>query len=313
MRGKSSEDPSLLKRGLDKLKAQFRAGFGRSKHNDKQSEAGIKDRIYSNTTFKTYAAAWCDFCQTMREVGYTCNGHRPRKLEEAVTFVPIYLEILKNRPGLMGAEKMSAYSIWTKFSGVAKVLELCASDYDLPPRHSTEIRRSRLATKSDSHFSEVRNSTLVTFCRTTGLRHNKELHKIRGSDLHEPEGDRPYILVKGKGGRIREAHLYGTDEEIALVVELMHAAGPDKVWPKTSQNADVHSYRADYAVRVYRTYVRDLSLLSYHQLYFCRGEKKGTAYDRRALRIASRELGHSRVSVVALYYLHGLTKEETHR
>ena len=311
MRGPHNEVVSLKKQGIDKLIQMYREGFGRKKHDDKAKPDGTKENIYVDSTFKTYVSAWLDFIRTMQTVQYTCNGHRPRNFDEAVTFVPQFIEILKHRPGKMGAESMSPNTIWTKFSGVAKVLGLTASDYDLPPRHSTEVRRSRTKTVGDAHFSEKNNRSLITFCRTTGLRNAKELQRIRGTDLHEPKDERPHILVKGKGGRVRKVHLYGSDEDVALVIDMMHAAEEDKVWPHVPSHADVHGFRADYAVRVYQAHARDVSTLRGHDRYCCRGAKKGIVYDREALKIVSEELGHSRESVVAMHYMHPLDRAET--
>ena len=306
MRGTHEQVISIKKQGIDVLIRAFRNGIGRKKHEDKATENGTKDKVYMDTTFKTYKAAWLDFVRTMQAVQFTVSGHRPRTLEEAKEFVPEFIEILKRRPGKMGAPTMSPYSIWTKFSGVAKVLGLTASDYELPPRHSAEVRRSRTETVGDKHFSEENNRDLILFCRTVGLRNAKELTKIRGTDLYTPEGERPYILVKGKGGRVRMAHLYGSDEEIRRVIEMMHEAAENKVWPHVPSHADVHAFRADYAVRVYCSYARDVSTLSGHDRYCCRGAKKGIVYDREALQMTSEELGHSRESVMAMHYMHGL-------
>ena len=37
--------------------------------------------------------------------------------------------------------------------------------------------------------------------------------------------------------------------------------------------------------------------------YVCRGELKGTIYDRKAMAIVSDALGHNRISVIAGHYL----------
>ena len=91
-----------------------------------------------------------------------------------------------------------------------------------------------------------------------------------------------------------------------------------------SSAADIHSYRADYATRVYLSAARDISGLKgekidYTELtgkvskngsriyksavYYCRGDQKGLALDRAAMIIASQNLGHNRESVVGEHYL----------
>ena len=83
----------------------------------------------------------------------------------------------------------------------------------------------------------------------------------------------------------------------------MQAAGIGKVWVKVPQNADIHSYRADYASRIYLKYARPIEELPRKERYICRKDKRGVVYDRAAMLEASRALGHNRISVVGEHYL----------
>ena len=86
---------------------------------------------------------------------------------------------------------------------------------------------------------------------------------------------------------------------------------------------DVHSYRAEYAARVYHQYAReDLDALKGQRLDYTaltgktddgtriyksvvmygRGSQKGRVFDRYALIKASQALGHNRESVVVKHY-----------
>jgi hypothetical protein len=40
--------------------------------------------------------------------------------------------------------------------------------------------------------------------------------------------------------------------------------------------------------------------------YICRKDKAGIVYDRRAMKIVSKQLGHNRISVIASDYLHNV-------
>ena len=83
----------------------------------------------------------------------------------------------------------------------------------------------------------------------------------------------------------------------------MKEAGTEKVWKKIPSNADIHSYRADYATRIYLKYARTIEEIPRRERYVCRRDKKGVIYDRKAMLEASKALGHNRISVVGEHYL----------
>jgi len=119
-------------------------------------------------------------------------------------------------------------------------------------------------------------------------------------------------VPRGKGGRSREAVVQGTQEETQEVVALFEEAqkradrgGDPHVWPSgIPKNIPVHRYRSQYAERVYTACARPVEALQGHDRYICRNDLKGIVYDRQALAYTSAQLGHSRVSVVAVNYLH---------
>jgi hypothetical protein len=144
---------------------------------------------------------------------------------------------------------------------IVKLFELtpeqsCEKSEFLPPtpvRHYSTITQSRLETKTDAHFKESNHPEFVSFCRTFGPRKYIELTKITGSQLgYDEKAGRYYIQIyNGKGGKDRRAYLYGPKEEIEATVKLMRSVAPnEKVCPHPWKNADVHSYRHDYAQRV---------------------------------------------------------------
>ena len=62
-----------------------------------------------------------------------------------------------------------------------------------------------------------------------------------------------------KGGRPRVSPIVGSRDEIKLVKKLCAKAGNEKIFPNPSNAADVHSFRADYAKRVYDANKREFS------------------------------------------------------
>lgn len=303
MRGKREETHDILHQGYNAINSMYSNGKGTSKHADKKSGRGFDGKIYSRETRKDYARKWQYFCEAMSAAGYTVNGHKPRTLEEAAGYMGQYLEELKTRPGARPGSTMSAWTVRSYFSAAAKVLGLNARDYSLPERRREDITRSRGNAARDAHFSEARNADLVSFASSTGLRNQKELQQVRGTDLIEHPDGSFAIAVTGKGGRYRESAVYGSPEEVRAVVDRMKAAGTGLVWPKVHTAADIHAYRAEYASRMYDAIARDPATLPVRERYCCRGDMAGKWYDRAALLEVSKELGHARCNVVVSHYL----------
>lgn len=303
MRGKRADTHDVLHQGYNEINSMYARGKGTSKHADKHSGRGFDGKIYSQETRKDYARKWQYFCDSMKAAGYTVDGHRPRTLKEAAGFMPQYLEELKTRPGKKPGSTMSAWSIRSYFSSAAKVLGISAKDYQLPERRREDITRSRAPAARDAHFSEARNADLVSFASCTGLRNKKELQQVRGTDLIERPDGSYAIAVTGKGGKYRESVVYGSPEEVRAVADRMKAAGSALVWPHVHTAADIHSYRAEYASRMYNAIARDPATLPPRERYCCRGDMAGQWFDRAALMEVSKELGHARCNVVVSHYL----------
>ena len=311
MRGKRADTHSVRYLGHQRLEDCFARGKGTSKHADKHSDPeAVRDKLYMDNTCNQYHKHWDDYCDSMRRAGYKVNGHVPRTLEEAAGYMPQYIAELEARPGARPGTTFSAWSVRSYFAAAGKVLGLSASDYALPQRRRQDITRSRGEAARDQHFSDVNNAALVEFCRATGLRNYKELQQVRGTDLRDLGDGRYAIHIHGKGGRWRDAPIYGTPEQVEAVVGRLRAAGEARCWPSVPSCADIHSYRADYAARIYTANARPLQEIPPADRYYCRGELKGYCFDRRAMMVASQALGHSRLNVIAAHYLWRLTEED---
>lgn len=130
--------------------------------------------------------------------------------------------------------------------------------------------------------------------------------------------DQDYFLHhrQDKNGKSRFAPIIGTDK--MRVVERMNKTGSnEKVFRKVHSGADIHSYRADYCNQLYRMYARNISDIPYDkknrgsgkmyqsEVYVSRKDVRDR-FDRSALTICSRALGHERQSVVVSNYLRNL-------
>lgn len=261
--------------------------IGESKFEDKKIGA-TTDKIYSWNTYKTYLKHNIYFIQWAKE------NHQIKSLDEGKKYVNEWLE-MREKQGL------SAYTIKLETSALIKLYSISSEDiYKSKARYRANINRSRGEKVRDKHFSEENHKDLVRFCRATGLR-RAELQQLRGDDLVEINGELFISVTRGsKGGRHRNIPL---TFDKAFIESIMRSKGKDKVFEKVPNGADIHSYRAEYATRLYQELARDIDSLPKSDKYHCRKDLKGVCYDKKAMLEVSQALGHNRISVIAGHYI----------
>lgn len=277
----------LRKQLHDSLREKYNQGYGKPKHGQKDVHNSTP-AIHSTNTYKTYNRAVNGFADWCKDKGI-------KDMPTAQKHIPEYMAKLNQ-------EGKSAFTQSTIMSGLAKAFGIHTTDinYQLPQRKRSDIIRSRDVAARDKHFSAEKNQELIRFCEATGLR-RRELEALRGSQM-VLKGDKVYLSIEnGKGGKKR---LVEAVKDERLVKDMCERAGSGKVFPKVHNGADIHFYRGNYAKAIYRKYARDISTLEKHEKYFCRGDMKGQVFDREAMRIASENLGHNRVDVIANNYLY---------
>ena len=270
-----------------KIALDEKLAIGESKFEDKKIGA-TADKIYSWNTYKTYLKHNIYFIQWAKE------NHQIKSLDEGKKYVNEWLE-MREKQGL------SAYTVKLETSALMKLYSISSEDiYKSKARYRANINRSRGEKVRDKHFSEEKHKDLVKFCRATGLR-RAELQQLRGTDLIEINGE-PFICVSrgAKGGRHRNIPLAFEKD---FIQALMRSKGEEKVFEKVPNGADIHSYRAEFATRLYKKLARDIDSLPKSEKYHCRKDLKGVCYDKKAMLEVSRALGHNRISVIAGHYI----------
>ena len=156
--------------------------------------------------------------------------------------------------------------------------------------------------------SEVRELTAKEISHQSALRDALILFREDDCFIHHRQD---------KGGRSRFAPIIGPDRE-KIIQRFKDTGEKEKVWLHVNRSADIHSYRADYAGRVYRKYARDITAIPYDRVnrgtgrrfqtdvYVCRKDERGKKLDKRAMLLCSKALGHNRIGVVADHYLRNL-------
>ncbi len=284
---------SLHQQAYEKLAAM--QAFGESKK--AAIAAGTdKDRIFSYGTYKTYWKHIKYFLKWVEQTHPECTT-----LKSARKYVNEWLTFRASHTTTNG-ERISAWTIHTETAALNKLYGITKNDPErfIPPaRKREDVRRSRLKTRRDQHFSITNNNELIRFCRGTGCRRNV-LERLEGRDLwtrdqmeaevvalrdkeklsdHErlhltalhtalqTFPDQDYFLHhrKDKNGRYRFAPIVGPDKE--MILDRMRRTGKnEKVWLHVHTCADIHGYRADYAKFVYRLYARPIDEIPYDRV-----------------------------------------------
>lgn len=275
-----------------RLQEMFKAGFG-NKHSSDKTNADTRNKIYSKNTFETYKRQFRYFADWLSEAhkeAYT--------IADARQYVDEYLLHLVEL-------ERSAYSITTAKAALAKVFQTEATQFiDTPARERANIKRSRGVAVRDSNISNKTETKLALFSSAVGLR-RKEMMSIESKDLFFKNGKAYLNVTKGtKGGKPRIVEICGISEgETKMIVEWIQSR-EGKLFPKLNTNYDNHYYRAVYAQRIYDRYKRKEKDIPPRERYIMRKERAGEVYDKLAMEIVSKNLGHNRISVIAQSYLY---------
>lgn len=276
------------------VKAQFdsMAAYGSKKWMHKAANGGkpFKDVVYSYGTMRTYLAISIRFAKWTKKL-YGC-----KYIQDARPFVPEYLKMHIN----VGH---SPWTVRTYASALAKLYQCRAKDFGvtLPPRLRKDVKRSRTNAEK-GHYSEVNNEWFHKIGRDSGLR-RCELTKLKPDAVFTDGQGKHFALIKGKGGKVRFSPCLGDDLYNAAVKAT--AEGKQYIWQAAAETIPdrliEHKYRAEYAQSLYESLARDPATLPKSEKYICRRERKGIVYDRAALRVVSRALGHNRLNIVTSY------------
>lgn len=333
----------LHQQAYDKLQSML--AIGESKREGKQ-DGSYHEKIYSYATYRAYWKSVKYYIAWLQE-----KHPETRSMKKARKYVN---EWLQERSAQLDPEGNPRYSAWTLSLDAAalnKYYQIAPDDperYTPPQRHRYDIKRSRGPAERDKHFSVRNNAELIEFCRGTGARRGA-LQELTGDDLWSrarmeamlkaflvdsspqmkqivalqdalnsfPDQDYFVFFARDKGGRSRYAPIIGKYKQ-QIVDRFRNTPRNSKVWKYVSSNADIHSYRSDYATALYRSMARDIKDIPYDRInagtgkryqsgvYTCRGDEAGKKLDRRAMLLASKALGHNRIDVIANNYLREL-------
>ena len=334
---------TLEQQGAEKLKQMLHIGESKKEYLSSKGDTldpngdDTDGRIFSIRTYKNYWTNAKYFFRYMKK-------YHPEvtTLDKARKYVEEYLMFAEEEGKSAWTIQLYAKSLG-KLYGITPESEDYVVP---PVRKRGDIKRSRGRAKRDEHFNENTHYKLVGFCKGVGPRRfelgsikkedlftKDQIEENLASLKQKAEKtlrdyllltamldtrlfkENYYVFIKGKGGRFRYAPVLEKYQEIVL--EKFNETKPnEKVWKVIHNAADIHSYRSDYANAIYLQHARPLDEIPKTEInekgkrgfgiYYTRGDEAGGAYDRKAMYITSKALGHNRVTVIAENYLRGI-------
>lgn len=276
-----------------RLLEMFEAGKSSKRSLDKTKD-DTKDKIYSEGTYRTYK----------KQLGYFIEWLE-KEHPEALTIDDAYKYANDYLLYLIDKGDVSASTIATRKAAMAKVFGVTSGAFvDTPERTRLDIKRSRFPVKSDKHISEATERRLARFTSATGLR-RAEMLKITSDDLFFEDGKAYLSVTKGtKGGKARVVEIMGESKEETEDIIKFIQSKKGRLFPKLHTNYDNHHYRGTYAMRLYMHYARNEKDIPRADRYVMRKDRAGETYDKRAMAIVTKNLGHNRIDVIARSYLY---------
>lgn len=312
---KKKKKYTLRKDMQGRLDSCLKNGKNSSRDRDKNSKEDLtKNKIYSYVTYKNYKRS----CYKFADYLYTHNKEVRQLKDLKIKHVNNYLQY-------MVVKGYSAPTINSTKVAIAKLMQISSKEFLNTPRvQRKDITRSRGMKERDKHISKETENYYAKFTTAIGGRRS-EMEELKGTDLvirpltvklKDKNGNKyvkvlskryPQVKIRnGKGGKERFAPIFAKNkEELKEIINTFKVAGDSKVFGKLPSHYDNHFYRGQYAKRSYKKFARPIrEIKNKREVYYCRKDKKGDAYDRNAMLIASQYLGHSRVDVIARHYLY---------
>lgn len=312
---KKKKKYTLRKDMQSKLDSYLKNGKNSSRDKDKNNKEDLtKNKIYSYVTYKNYKRS----CYKLADYLYK-NHKEVRQLKD------LKIKHVNNYLQYMVVKGYSAPTINSSKAAIAKLMQISSKEFLQTPRVKREnITRSRGMKERDKHISKETENYYAKFTTAIGGRRS-EMEELRGTDLviktlkvelKDKHGNKyvkvlsnkyPQVKIRnGKGGKERFAPIFARNkEELTEIINTFKVAGDSKVFEKLPSHFDNHFYRGQYAKRAYKKFSRPIrEINNKKEIYFCRGDKAGEAYDRKAMLMTSKFLGHNRVDVIARHYLY---------
>lgn len=260
--------------------------YGQSKHEAKSVEGQHPEGIFSLETYSCYDRQLQLFAKWAKET------HGARDLKDLMPLAEPYMQYRMS-------QNLSPYTLKLDKAAIQKLFcrEGLRINATLPARIRSGITKNRTKIKD---FNMKKHADLVLFGTSTGLRRS-EMLDLQWKDI-DPE-TLSVTVRKGKGGKFRIVDRILYPDAFRARFEPSKHDPEQKIFGGVPCRFPEHRFRRQYAQTLYKQLARPVNQLPKNDRYICRRDKRGTVYDRAAMRIVSHELGHSRIDVIAISYL----------
>ena len=292
--------------GLTSLTRRFKEGKGKKRHTSKKTGEDIQ-LIHTDRTLHNYAGSWSRFSLFVAEN----ISEKEMELIESLDKPENYIKLVNQYLNYCMKIGLSSSTQSTYKAALAKVLGVSSTNF-IPtvPRYRAHKTNNRLK-NVDSRLSKKNNDYWYKIVTATGLR-KRELQSVTGDALIKRDDGQFYLHIvgkkhKSKGHRDRWIPVLARNEnELKEIVSMFQLAGRKRVFNVPSA-LKPHKYRAEYACRLYRKVARDpRKIINQCEIVKLRKELTGIWLDRKACKIVSRALGHSRADEFQKSYAYKL-------
>jgi len=273
------------------LRMEKMKNIGESRHQAKQEYKEMlhigehaNNRTVGIHSYKTYTA----YKQTsMAFIKHMRNDHKEVKDITDIKREHV-IEYLQTRQN----EGKSSYTISKDMAALNKLLFLGVTKKDagIKKRSYKDVTRSRISRDHDGKYNPSNYKEQILFAKSSGCRRQSVL-KVTPEDFVWNDGLPVSVRLLEKGGKERYATiLINSRVELKSIIESKNTSEP--LFRNYTKKIDNHAFRAEYAKN------------RYQEIMGIRLDKQDyRGFDKEALRVLTKDLGHNRLDVVVYHYL----------
>lgn len=237
--------------------------------------------IHSYKTYDAYKQTSIEFVRYMR------NEHKDIKDINQIKENHV-IDYLRYRQD----NEKSAYTISKDMAALNKLFNfyITKKDARIQQRTYKDITRSRKPRENDRKYNPNNYKDQILFAKASGCRRESVL-RVKPENFVWENGLPVKVQLKEKGGTEREAHIIcNYQEDIKRILLGKELDKP--LFTKYTKKIDNHAFRREYSMTRYKEILGERE---------DKNDYKG--YDKNALKILTKDLGHNRLDVVVYNYL----------
>ncbi len=189
-------------------------------------------------------------------------------------------------------DEKSAYTISKDMAALNKLFNFFVTKKDagIKERSYKDIKRSRLDTENDKKYNPNNYKDQIMFAKASGCRRESVLVVTPECFLWK-DGVPVKVYLTEKGGKERDAHILVKYQETLKII-LVDCEMGKNLFNKYTKKIDNHAFRREYARNRYEEILGNR-----------KDGKDYRGFDKKALEVLTKDLGHNRLDMVVYNYL----------